>query len=154
MKEQYMKQAEKELHLPRKVRKDIIRDLNEIFASALENGETEQQVINRLGTPKEFAASITEQLGIDFAASEKRGEIIASIIVLAFAVVALVIYCAAQIGNVPRGAIGQADAMTNLKIGGTFGMDISAALLVIGIGAAVAAVIQIIRSIGKNRRYL
>ncbi|MCD7752765.1 MAG: DUF1700 domain-containing protein [Lachnospiraceae bacterium] len=154
MKEQYMKQAEKELHLPHKIKKDIIRDLNEIFASALENGETEQQVIDRLGTPKEFAASTAEQLEIDFAASEKCTRIISSVLALAVASVAFAIYAIVRAGSVPQGAIGQADAMTNLKIGGTFGMDISAVLLVIGIGAAVAAVNQIIRSIGKNRRYL
>ena len=49
MKEQYIKQVEKELFLPHKVKKEIMRDLNEVFSSALEHGETEQQVIQRLG---------------------------------------------------------------------------------------------------------
>lgn len=49
-----------------------MRDLNEVFASALEHGETEQQVIERLGTPKEFAENTAEQLGIDSAAPQKR----------------------------------------------------------------------------------
>ena len=40
-----------------------MRDLNEVFASALEHGETEQQVIERLGTTKEFAENTAEQLG-------------------------------------------------------------------------------------------
>lgn len=154
MKEQYMKQAEKELHLPRKVKKDIIRDLNEIFDSALENGETEQQVIDRLGTPEEFAESIAEQSGIDLVASKKCREIILSVIVLAVAVIAFVLYGTIQAGNMPQGAIGQADAVTSLKIDGTLGIDLSVVLLVIGIAAAVAAVTQIIRSIGKNRRCL
>lgn len=152
MKEQYIKQAEKELHIPRKARKEVIRDLNEIFASALENGETEQQVIDRLGTPKEFAESTAEQLGIDFTASRKRKGIISSVVALAIAVVAFVIYGTTQVGDVPPGAIGQADAMTNIKIDGAFGIDISVVLLVIGIVAAVIAVILIVRSIGKNRR--
>ena len=39
MREKYIKQVEKELHIPRKAKKEVIRDLNEIFASALENGE-------------------------------------------------------------------------------------------------------------------
>ena len=55
MKEQYMKQVEKELNLSRKAKAEVVRDLNEIFASAAEHGETEQQVIERLGTPKAFA---------------------------------------------------------------------------------------------------
>ena len=65
MKEQYIKQVEKELCLPRNEKKEVVRDLNEVFASALEHGETEQQVIERLGTPKEFAENTAEQLGID-----------------------------------------------------------------------------------------
>ena len=47
MKEQYIKQVEKELSLPHKAKKEVVRDLNEVFASALEHGETEQQVIQR-----------------------------------------------------------------------------------------------------------
>ena len=43
MKEQYIKQVEKELSLPRKMKKEVVRDLNEVFASAMEHGETEQQ---------------------------------------------------------------------------------------------------------------
>ena len=45
MKEQYIKQVEKELCLPRNEKKEVVRDLNEVFASALEHGETEQQVM-------------------------------------------------------------------------------------------------------------
>ena len=74
MREKYIKQVEKELHIPHKAKKEVVRDLNEIFASALENGETEQQVIERLGSPKEFAESTAEQLGIDITAlRNKRG---------------------------------------------------------------------------------
>ena len=38
MKEQYIKQVEKELSLPHKAKKEVVRDLNEVFASALEHG--------------------------------------------------------------------------------------------------------------------
>ena len=72
MKEQYMRQVKKELHLSRKEKMEILRDLNEIFASAVEHGETEQQVIERLGTPKDFADSTAEQFGIDNTASQKQ----------------------------------------------------------------------------------
>ena len=50
---------------------EIITELNN-SASVLENGETEQQVIRRLGTPKEFADSTAEQFGIDNASSKKK----------------------------------------------------------------------------------
>ena len=72
MKEQYIKQVKKELSLPRKMKKEVVRDLNEVFASAMEHGETEQQIIQRLGTPKEFADSTAEQFGIDNTKSKKR----------------------------------------------------------------------------------
>ena len=62
MKEQYIKQVEKELSLPRKMKKEVVRDLNEVFASAMEHGETEQQIIQRLGTPKEFADRTADRL--------------------------------------------------------------------------------------------
>ena len=74
MKEQYIKQVEKELSLPHKAKKEVVRDLNEVFASALEHGETEQQVIQRLGTPKEFADSTAEQFGI-VTPHQKKGKV-------------------------------------------------------------------------------
>ena len=72
MKEQYIRQVEKELNLSRKVKTEVVRDLNEIFNSAVEHGETEQQVIERLGTPEEFANSTAEQFGIDNSVPKKR----------------------------------------------------------------------------------
>ena len=116
MKEQYIKQVEKELNLSRKAKTEVVRDLNEIFASATEHGETEQQVIERLGTPKEFADSTAEQFGIDNSAPQKRKGIISSVTSLVVAVVAFVIYATTKSDKVPDGAIGQADAMTNIQV--------------------------------------
>ena len=116
MKEQYIKQVEKELSLPHKAKKEVVRDLNEVFASALEHGETEQQVIQRLGTPKEFADSTAEQFGIDNASSKKRKGIISALVALIVAVVAFSIYAVTRLGKAPEGAIGQADATTNIQI--------------------------------------
>ena len=147
MKEQYIKQVEKELSLTRKAKKEVVRDLNEVFASALEHGETEQQVIERLGTPKEFAENTAEQLGIDSAAPQKRKGIISSVAVAAF-----VIYATTQSGKVPDGAIGQADAMTNIQVEGAFGFDASQIILAVGVIAVTIAIIQIIRTVRKNRR--
>ena len=141
MKEQYIKLVEKVLSLTRKAKKEVVRDLNEGFASALEHGETEQQVIERLGTPKEFAENTAEQLGIDSAAPQKRKGIIS-----------FVIYATTQSGKVPDGAIGQADAMTNIQVEGAFGFDASQIILAVGVIAVTIAIIQIIRTVRKNRR--
>ena len=58
MRERYMKQVKKLLRVPSRKKRDILRDLEEAFASAAEHGETEQQVIDRLGTPEEFSAAM------------------------------------------------------------------------------------------------
>ena len=147
MKEQYIKQVEKELSLPRKMKKEVVRDLNEVFASAMEHGETEQQIIQRLGTPKEFADSTAEQFGID-----KRNGIISTLAALVIAVAAFSVYAVTQSGKVPEGAIGQADATTNIQIEGAFAFDISQILLAIGFAATAIALLLIIRTIHKNRR--
>ena len=129
MKEQYIKQVEKELSLPRKMKKEVVRDLNEVFASAMEHGETEQQIIQRLGTPKEFADSTAEQFGIDNTKSKKRNGIISTLAALVIAAAAFSVYVVTQSGKVPEGAIGQADATTNIQIEGAFAFDISQILL-------------------------
>ena len=152
MKEQYIKQVEKELSLPRKMKKEVVRDLNEVFASAMEHGETEQQIIQRLGTPKEFADSTAEQFGIDNTKSKKRNGIISTLAALVIAVAAFSVYAVTQSGKVPEGAIGQADATTNIQIEGAFAFDISHILLAIGFAATAIALLLIIRTIHKNRR--
>ena len=96
MKEQYIKQVEKELSLPRKMKKEVVRDLNEVFASAMEHGETEQQIIQRLGTPKEFADSTAEQFGIDNTKSKKRNGIISTLAALVIAAAAFSVYAVTQ----------------------------------------------------------
>ena len=148
MKEQYIRQVEKELNLSRKAKTEVVRDLNEIFNSAVEHGETEQQVIERLGTPQEFANSTAEQFGIDNSVPKKRKWIISSVV----AIVAFLIYATAKSGKVPEGAIGQADAMTNIQVNGDFIFDASQIILLVGIIAFAFATIQIIRAVHNNRR--
>ena len=152
MKEEYIKQVEKELFLPRKAKKEVMRDLNEAFASALEHGETEQQVIQRLGTPKEFADSTAEQFGIDNTSSKKHKGIISALVALIIAAIAFSIYAVTQLGKVPEGTIGQANATTNIQIQGALGIDVSQITLAVGFAAAIIAILLIIRTIHKNRR--
>lgn len=149
MKEQYIKQVEKELSLSRKTKKEVMRDLNEAFASALEHGETEQQIIQRLGTPEEFADGIAEQYGIDNTASKKRKGIISALIALIIAAAAFCAYAVVQSGKAPENAIGQANATTNIQIEGAF--DGSQIILAVGIAAAVIVVLLIIQTIRKTR---
>ena len=153
MKEQYIKQVEKELSLPHKAKKEVVRDLNEVFASALEHGETEQQVIQRLGTPKEFADSTAEQFGIDNTTLKKKERYhFCACCALLLRFVAFSIYAVTRLGKAPEGAIGQADATTNIQIESALGFDVLQIILAVGFAAAVIAVLLIIRAIHKNRR--
>ena len=126
--------------------------MNEAFASALEHGETEQQVIQRLGTPKEFADSTAEQFGIDNTSSKKHKGIISALVALIIAAIAFSIYAVTQLGKVPEGTIGQANATTNIQIQGALGIDVSQITLAVGFAAAIIAILLIIRTIRKNRR--
>ena len=152
MRAQYIRQVEKELRLSRKEKREVVRDLEEIFASALEHGETERQVMARLGTPKEFADSIAAQFGVDNAARRKRKETVSCAMALFIAAAAFLLYAAARLGAAPEGAIGQADAMTNVQIEGAFGADARQIILAAGVIAAVAAAVQIVRAAGRGRR--
>ena len=154
MKEQYIRQAEKELHLSRKKKEEVVLDLEEIFSSAMEHGETAQQVIERLGTPKEFADSAAAQFGVDHAARRKRKELLSCVMALLIAAAAFLLHAAARIGKVPEGAIGQADAMTNIRIESAFPFHPAQIILIVGIMAAVFAAIRMIRTVRKNRRQL
>ena len=151
MKEQYIKQVEKELFLPHKVKKEIMRDLNEVFSSALEHGETEQQVIQRLGGPKEFADNTAEQFGVDNTTLKKRKGMISIFVAFVFSVVSFSIYAVTRLGKAPEGAIGQADAAINIQID-ALGFDVSQTTLTVGLAAAMIAVLLIFQAIYKNRR--
>ena len=109
-------------------------------------------IIQRLGTPKEFADSAAEQFGIDNASSKKRKGIISALVALIVAVVAFSIYAVTRLGKAPEGAIGQADATTNIQIESALGFDVLQIILAVGFAAAVIAVLLIIRTIHKNRR--
>lgn len=152
MKEHYIKQVKKELLISRKQKNDVLRDLDEVFASAMEHGETEQQVIERLGLPKDFAISTEEQLGIDRTTLRKRNNIIFIIISIGVSVLAFVLFGTLYLKQLPDGVIGQADAMTNIRINGIGAIDISLIFLVIGIAAIIVLIVRILKIMCNDRR--
>lgn len=152
MKEHYIKQVKKELLISRKQKNDVLRDLGEVFTSAMEHGETEQQVIERLGSPKDFAISTEEQLGIDRTALRKRNNIIFIIISIGVSVLAFVLFGTLYLKQLPDGVIGQADAMTNIRINGIGAIDPSLIFLVIGIAAIIVLVVRILKIMCNDRR--
>lgn len=151
MRESYIKQVKRELAVSAKRKKEVVRDLREAFSSALEHGESEQEVMERLGSPREFAEHIQEQFGAGWAARKKRKMLlpiwIAAIIsVLAFSVSSLM-----KAARVPGGVIGQGDAMTSIKVEGA-ALDPMIILLAIGAAALAAAALLAVRyARWKNR---
>ena len=152
MKQQYIRQVKKALNLPREQKAEVLRDLDEAFASALEHGETERQVIERLGTPDEFADSIHEQLGI--ACPDRRGRKRRICIALT-ALVSAIAFAIAFFMRAERPAqniIGQADAMTNMQIVGS-GVDMFWLMIALGciaLAAAIGLMANHIKAVGKE----
>lgn len=64
MKKQYLRKVSRLLLLPRKQKKALLADLEEAFASAAEHGESEAEVIRRLGPASDLAAELHESAGI------------------------------------------------------------------------------------------
>ena len=152
MKQQYIRRVKKALNLQRKQKAEVLRDLDEAFASALEHGETERQVIERLGTPDEFADSIHEQLGI--ACPDRRGRKRRICIALT-ALVSAIAFAIAFFMRAERPAqniIGQADAMTNMQIVGS-GVDMFWLMIALGciaLAAAIGLMANHIKAAGKE----
>jgi hypothetical protein len=149
MREQYIKQVRRELLVSRKKRKEIVRDLEEAFASALEHGETEEQVVERLGAPKEFIKEIEDQTGFDHAAARRKR--LAGIgCLLAGAVAALALYFVIQIKRMPSNIIGQADAAATIIVSDPNAFDIAILFLVAGLGALGITAVKTIRWIRRG----
>lgn len=150
MKEKYIRQVNRELHLPRRKRREVLRDLSEIFDSAREHGETEQQVIARLGAPGDFA----QQFGAEQSSARRRRAILSGAAALCVAVACFVLCAVAGRPKAPEGVIGQADAMTGIWVTSGRGVDFMPVLLALGLLAAVCAGIQFVRALrgsGKKR---
>ena len=59
---EYIREVEKNLRLSRRKRREVLRDLCEIFESAREHGEGEADVAERLGSPAAYAAAVSVPL--------------------------------------------------------------------------------------------
>jgi len=141
MKKNYIRRVKLELDVPRKKKKEIIRDLEEIFASAAEHGETEQDVIDRLGSAEEFADGMKEQL-----LDEKPKKI--GFFTYLFALSAIIIMgvtlTVKLIQRNSQNVIGYATSMTGITIVGGMQFDFLNIALALMIIACIAAVIRTI----------
>jgi len=149
MRAEYIKKIKKQLAVSRKQKCEILRDLTEAFDSAKEHGETEKQVIDRFGTPKDFAVNIHEQFGINCIERQKRGKQIQIGIAITSMIITFAIGILIRISRVPENVIGQADSMTSIRIKG-LEIDLSVLFMALGIVALVVAVALIIRYIRRK----
>lgn len=150
MKEKYIQQVKRELIVSRKQKKEVLRDLNEAFASALDHGEAEQQVIERLGSPRELADGIHEQLGIDRAARRRRRTRISIALATVAAVTAFFMAFLTAALRLPENVIGQAETVTTMQVEGA-AMDPVLLFSLLGIMAvAVVSILAVQYVRGKS----
>lgn len=152
MREEYIKKVKKELSVSRNQKREIIRDLNEAFDSAKEHGETEAQVVDRLGTPKDFAESMEETIGFNRAQhGKRRKKLLAVYCSCGIAVFCLLSAFVAKHAALPDNVIGQADARTGIWVHGSLPFDSWSALLIIGLAFAIVAVVLIVGLTHKKK---
>ena len=160
MSKEYIRQVERALPLPRKKRKEVVRDLQEAFESGAEHGESPEQVIRRLGTPQELAREIQR-------AEEESGSVRCSGrgrrlgLAVLLAVWAAAVFCiAASLAlsrlTVPGGAsgavIGQANAMTAIQVESAFPLNVSQLLLAAGLAIGAAAIVLTVIRCFRRRK--
>ena len=149
MRERYIRQVKKALMLSRRKTAEIVRDLQEAFASASEHGESDQQVMERLGTPEDFAASVHEQLGINCEERKEHRKRLLVVMALMAAFVSFFLSAAIHFLRKPANVIGQAEAMTSIQVSGA-GIDPAVIFCGLGLAAVFITVIFIVKSIRKK----
>ena len=132
--EQYIRQVRLHLSLPGKKKREVLGDLEEIFLSAGEHGETEAQVAERLGPPIEYARALESQ----FPRHGAGRALVGLILSVAACGVCAALFAWRQSEALPEGAIGGAVGSTAIQVAG--GLDLSPLLLgLAGLALVLAA---------------
>ena len=149
MRKQYIRRVKRAICLSEEEKQEMIRDLQEIFDSAAEHGETEEQVIARLGSPKEYVHQIHEQLGkMEEIRQRRKARIQIGILWL----LAALLFLAGGIPlylRTPAHVIGQADAMTQIQLSGSW-IDPAWVWMLLGVLALAAGIYLWIRHLRKR----
>ena len=145
MGEQYIRQVSRKLNLSRSRKKEILHDLEELFAEAASHGETEEEVIKRLGSPEEYANECQLNLSHEVG---KKNTLKKKIVALA----CMFPYLSIHLQKAPEGAIGYADAATGIFLVGKSAFFNENLLLIIGILLVIIDVVLLIISINKSKK--
>lgn len=70
--EKYLRNVKANLHLDSKTKKRVIEGLRTEIEYATENGETIQEILNRMGKPEKMALSYNESYKNDYSYQKKR----------------------------------------------------------------------------------
>lgn len=154
MTKRYISRVRRKLTLPHGKKKEVMRDLEDIFATAAARGESEAETISRLGAPDEYVKETEAAFGVDGARLRRKR---LAAVAFAFAFVAVVAFafgvvagCGVQ--RIPEGAIGYAEAMTDIEVEGE-GFDVYPAALGAGAVAACAAIaLGVAATVTRKRR--
>lgn len=117
-KEKYIKSVKRKLNVPYDLKASVLEELMEAFDSAKEHGESENDLINRLGTPKEFVndviknADLTDEQKKYIKQRKNIIKVIIAFIIAAAAFMGYYIYQRMSMGNV----IGYANSSTNIQV--------------------------------------
>lgn len=142
----YIRRVKRALILPRRQKAEILRDLSEIFTSAREHGESDAQIIARLGAPELFAREAQAPFGDAYA---RRRAALEWALAAAFILAALFMLLAALSRPADPAIIGGADAMTAIAVSS----PVNARLIetIAGIAALAAAALLMLRRLLKKR---
>lgn len=145
----YIKEVRRYLSLDRAQKDEIERDLREMFAAAEEHGESFDELSERLGSPREYAARVCEQFGKK---PKKRMLPLAAAIAALAAAVAAAAVCivAAVLRERDKSVIGYADGMTAIELKPSE-FDPTALILITAAIAAAAAVAVICAHIRRKK---
>ena len=120
------------IKVPCSRKREIRRDLSEIFSSGAEHGESCQEIIARLGPPEEFAKCISDEIGVPYG-SRSTLSLILGLCSMAFGIILTAIYMVTStISGIPTtafGVIGGADGPTQIYLTSNF----EPLLLVVGL---------------------
>lgn len=147
LKDKFKQEVRKNLVIYGKRKREILFDLDEIFEQAKELGESEETLISRLGSGKEYAYAIQRELGIDADAKKRTQTIIAIITVLAIFAIALTLCLVIKGGMPPSDSIGFADGSTQIEIVGAC-VGLYGIFMAIGALCVAFGLLLIIRLIG------
>lgn len=141
-KEKYIKAVKRNLNVPDDLKSSVLEELSETFDSAKEHGESESDLIKRLGTPKEFVKDVIKSA--DLTSEQKKYikqrkniiRVIIAFIIAAAAFTGYFIFRRVSMSNV----IGYADSSTNIQVMGEFG-NILLILFYAGVFAVIAGLL-------------